>query len=235
MSTHPQGSVAYRATATVAAVIAAVFFLLAGAAFAQGPDPDRFIVKFQDGKGPQGKAAVRSAGGELLVELEPQNAAAFRIPAEALAGISRNPNIEYIEVDPPRYPMAQVVPYGITMVQANPAVTDGVPPGTAARPKVCVIDSGYDRGHEDLPSGTGITGFASGSQTWYTDTCGHGTHVAGTIAALNNTKGVIGVMGSGLDLIIAKVFDGANCSTAMPRRWPMPRTSARSWAPTSST
>jgi serine protease len=199
--------------APLAVLLAAMLFLFAGLALAQqGPDPNRFIVKFQDGKGPQGKAALQRAGAELLIELEPQNAAAFRIPAQALAGISRNPNIEYIEVDPPRYPMAQVVPYGITMVQANPAVAGGVAPGTAARPKVCVIDSGYDGGHEDLPLGVGITGFASGTQTWDTDTCGHGTHVAGTIAAVHNTAGVVGVMGSGVELVIAKVFDGVNCS-----------------------
>ena len=214
MSDSPSRALSPRALmAPLAVLLAATLFLFAGQALAQqGPDPNRFIVKFQEGQGPVGKAALQRAGAELLVELEPQNAAAFRIPAEALAGIARNPNIEYIEVDPPRYPMAQVVPYGITMVQANPAVSGGVAPGTASRPKVCVIDSGYDRGHEDLPDGSGITGFASGSQTWHTDTCGHGTHVAGTIAALNNHTGVVGVMGSGVDLVIAKVFDGANCS-----------------------
>jgi subtilisin family serine protease len=78
--------------------------------------------------------------------------------------------------------------------------------------KVCIIDSGYDRGHEDLSGGANVTGeFDSVSGWWYTDENSHGTHVAGTIAALNNAgKGVVGVNSNGtLKLHIVKVF-GAN-------------------------
>ena len=45
--------------APMAVLLTAALFLFAGLALAQqGPDPERFIVKFQDGKGPQGKAAL---------------------------------------------------------------------------------------------------------------------------------------------------------------------------------
>jgi serine protease len=213
MSTHPQGSVAYRATATVAAVIAAALFLLAGAALAQGPDPDRFIVKFHEGKAPQGLAALIGAQAEVLLELGPQNAVAARIPAQAFAGLEKHPSIEYIERDPPRYPMAQVVPYGVTMVQAQPE--GGLVPGAHAR-KVCIIDSGYHHGHEDLPSHPGITG--EEATGWKIDGCGHGTHVAGTIAALNNEKGVVGVLGGGpLNVHNIKVF-GNDCQWSYASR-----------------
>ena len=194
--------------APMAVLLMAALFLFAGLALAApGPDQDRFIVKFQEGKGPQGKVALRRAGAELLVELAPQNAAAFRIPAQALAGIARNPNVEYIEVDPPRYPMAQVVPYGITMVQAEFGVNGGIAAGGFV-PKVCIIDSGIDGGHEDLPVAP------SGDPSDFdSDTCGHGSHVAGTIAAVTNQTGVVGVMGdaSSVELIILKVFDGPSC------------------------
>jgi serine protease len=194
-------------------VIAAALFLLAGAALAQGPDPDRFIVKFHEGKAPQGLAALIGARAEVLLELGPQNAVAARIPAQAFAGLEKHPSIEYIERDPPRYPMAQVVPYGVTMVQAQPV--GGLAPGTHAR-KVCIIDSGYEHTHEDLPHHEGITG--EDATGWKIDGCGHGTHVAGTIAALDNTKGVVGVLGAGpLNVHNIKVF-GNDCQWSYASR-----------------
>jgi subtilisin family serine protease len=47
-----------------------------------------------------------------------------------------------------------------------------------------------------------------GAGNWYTDENHHGTHVAGTIAALNNALGVVGVTPNGyLNVFIVKVFD----------------------------
>ena len=137
---------------------------------AAAQDVDRHIVKFRDGGRAPGLAALQAAGGSVLLELGPQNAAAARIPAVALQGLRNNPNIEYIEQDTPRYPMAQTVPYGVPMVQA-----DAVPHGANTR-KVCIIDSGYYTGHEDLKSGLGVTGDTdSGTGNWYQDSCGHGS------------------------------------------------------------
>jgi hypothetical protein len=42
--------------------------------------------------------------------------------------------------------MAQQTPYGIIMVQANQ-----VPDSAAGGSTVCIIDSGIDQNHEDLP------------------------------------------------------------------------------------
>jgi serine protease len=195
----------------LAATSIAALMLFAGAAWAQGPGADRYIVKFNEGKGQQGLAALIGASAEVLLELGPQNAAAARIPAQALAGLQNHPSIEYIERDPPRYPMAETVPYGVPMVQADPTGKDEsrLGPGGAAR-MVCIIDSGYDFGHEDLPSHGSITGLESTG--WDTDGCGHGTHVAGTIAAIaGNGKGVVGVFGEDIHLYNVKVF-GDNCS-----------------------
>ena len=57
----------------------------------QGPDPERFIVKFTDAA--QGRAAVRAAGGEILLDLPAVSAAAARLPARALQALANNPNI----------------------------------------------------------------------------------------------------------------------------------------------
>jgi serine protease len=158
-SIRSPGAGALRAPVSLAILLSAAVFLFSGMALAQGPDPDRFIVKFAEGKGPQGRALLLGANAELLLELGPQNAAAARIPAQALAGLANNPNIEYIERDPPRYPMAELLPYGVPMVQADPYGSDAgrLGPGNHA-PKICIIDSGYDSKHEDLPA-QGVTGY----------------------------------------------------------------------------
>ena len=63
---------------------------------------------------------------------------------------------------------------------------------------VAVIDTGIDLNHPDLwtnilPRGTEDWDFADASDLVPEDTDGHGTHVAGTAAAVDNTTGVIGV------------------------------------------
>jgi subtilisin family serine protease len=161
---------------------------------------DRYIIAFRDTA--RGQAAVRAAGGEVLLNIHGAQASAARIPAQALRGLQNNPHIEFIEPDVRRKPLAESVPYGISLVQAH-LVTQ---PSATAR-KVCVIDSGLYTGHEDIQRG-GITGTGS---TWSVDGCGHGTHVAGTIAALGgNGAGVVGVNPLGVNLHIVRVF-GDDC------------------------
>ncbi|MEK7383588.1 MAG: S8 family peptidase [Elusimicrobiota bacterium] len=62
--------------------------------------------------------------------------------------------------------------------------------------KVAVIDTGIDMTHPDL-QGKVDGGYSAIKKTEnpedYTDDNGHGTHVSGTIAALRNGKGVVGV------------------------------------------
>ena len=168
---------------------------------AQEGSPGRYMVQFR-AHGSHG-AAVRAAGGSPVYEFPDLGVVAAWLPEPALRGLQHNPNVVSIEVDPPRYPMSQSTPYGISMVQA-----DQVPEGASVgNVKVCVIDSGYFVGHEDLQDGN-ISGYPSG---WDTDGCGHGSHVAGTISALANSVGVVGVLRSGsVPLHIVKVF-GSNC------------------------
>lgn len=63
---------------------------------------------------------------------------------------------------------------------------------------VAVIDTGADLNHPDLqanflPQGAEDWDFADAGDSVPDDTDGHGTHVAGTIAAVDNTAGLIGV------------------------------------------
>ena len=168
----------------------------------------RYIVKFANDA--PGRAALSAAGGRIVLELGPQGAAAAHLPPQALEALQRNPHIEYVEEDVIRRPLAQIVPYGIPMVQA-----DQLSDALAGNRKVCIIDSGYSLQHEDLaPNSSVVTGTnVSGTGNWFEDSCGHGSHVAGTIAGYNNGTGVIGVAPNGkLKLHIVKVFDGAACS-----------------------
>jgi serine protease len=172
------------------------------------PNDGRYMVKFKDFRG--AAATVRAAGGNPVIELAPQGVVAAYLPEQALKGLQNNPNVEYIEVDPRRYLMGQTSPYGIAMVQA-----DQFAGNNSSSCTVCIIDSGYYRAHEDLQDANVYGTNDSGSGLWYEDTCGHGTHVAGTIAAMNNSVGVVGVNDSGtLRIWVEKVFDGSSCAWA---------------------
>ncbi|NNG25169.1 S8 family serine peptidase [Telluria aromaticivorans] len=200
-------------TTCLAALVAAGVF---GSVQAAPPSTMRVIVAFKPGAAASVKSAVGAAKGAVKHEIFGMNAMAIEVPAVALKGLENNPNVQYIEEDVVRRPFAltspstgtpyiagQLVPYGIKLVQA-----DQLPDSAAANRKVCIIDSGYDRAHEDL-SGNDVTGeYDAGTGWWYTDENHHGTHVAGTIAAINNSgTGVVGVNANKqLKLHIVKVF-----------------------------
>ena len=146
---------------------------------------------------------VAAKGGRVKLELPEQNAMAVELTDEQRDALAAEADVDTIEVDPPRYMLAQEVPFGISLVQSD-QVTYGPAPGI----KVCVVDSGFDLGHPDLPSGSRVTGQAAADVgEWFEDGTGHGTHVAGSIMALGNDIGVIGATNGGdFPVHIYKVF-----------------------------
>jgi serine protease len=96
----------------------------------------------------------------------------------------------------------EMIPYGIDLVGAR-----SVSNANVGDIKICIIDSGYDVNHPDLPAVSGTT--LDSSYPWDEDGTGHGTHIAGTIAAIGgNGEGVVGVLGDGnSNLHIVRVFD----------------------------
>ncbi len=95
---------------------------------------------------------------------------------------------------------SQSTPWGITRVGG---AGDGTNAGTA-----WVIDSGIDLDHSDLNVDVANSqSFLSGKQgSNPDDQHGHGTHVAGTIAAINNSIGVVGVA-AGATVVSVRVLD----------------------------
>jgi len=122
-----------------------------------------------------------------------------------MSAIAKHGSVASVEPDHKRFFMAQNQPWGIANTQS-----DQVSDGDAANMNVCIIDSGYQRNNPDL-SGNNATGTNnSGTGNWYQAGGSHGTHVAGTIAAINNNEGVVGVMpNSNVNLHIVKVFNEA--------------------------
>ncbi|WP_247713093.1 S8 family serine peptidase [Qipengyuania polymorpha] len=91
---------------------------------------------------------------------------------------------------------AQNTPWGITRVGGGQ---------TGATGRALVIDSGVDLDHPDLNVNAGLSvNFTRDKSA--DDGNGHGTHVAGTIAAIDNDIGVVGVA-AGVEVIGIKVLD----------------------------
>ncbi|HOU11661.1 MAG TPA: S8 family serine peptidase [Anaerolineae bacterium] len=179
-------------------------------------DQQRVIVYFEPARKGAVMNALQAAKGQVHYEFDDVGAIAVTLPTQALQGIQHNPNVTGIEADVLRYPMGegQTIPYGIDMVQARDvwdANRDGVVDAgaaTGAGITVCVIDSGIYAAHEDF-AGLNISG--GYPATYNNDTCGHGSHVAGTIAAVNNSVGVVGVTPGAVNFYFVQVFSGADC------------------------
>lgn len=153
-------------------------------------------------------SAVERAGGKFLKSIDKKRMVVANLNKKAYNALLKSKDVESISVDAKRYLLAQSEPFGIAMVQANQ-----LSQSNKTNRKVCIIDTGYDLGHEDLP--TDVTGQANNGSVgvWSNDGHGHGTHVAGTIAALDNSTGVVGVHPD-MDLHIVKIFNDSGSWTA---------------------
>jgi major intracellular serine protease len=98
------------------------------------------------------------------------------------------------------------IPQGVQMIQA-PAIWDKSKKGEGI--VIAVMDTGCQVDHPDLKDriigGKNFTKDFNGDPNNYTDNNGHGTHVAGTIAATENNTGVMGVAPMA-SLLILKVL-----------------------------
>jgi minor extracellular protease Epr len=128
------------------------------------------------------------------------NSISADIPESVSEKLKKNPKIKYVEEDaqiriagkptqpqPPQPP--QQITWGIARVKAPETWNNS----TGKNVKIAVLDTGISNNHPDLTVSGGINLVGKSKNNKWNDDNGHGTHVAGIIAARNNSIGVIGV------------------------------------------
>jgi subtilisin len=160
--------------------------------------------------------AVTNSGGIIVQTFTLIPAMHVIISETAVAALQKNPNIRYIEPNAEVYALSQTVPWGIDRVfdgATRRSYTWSYSTGEGVN--VAVLDTGI-ASHEDLTIKGGVRFYTQGiflrQDNNYHDDNGHGTHVAGTIAALNNNKGVVGVAPSA-NLYAVKVLNSQGSGT----------------------
>jgi subtilisin family serine protease len=115
---------------------------------------------------------------------------AARLTAQQIAALEQDPLVAYVEADGVMVAIAQNLPWGIERIGANLSSTlAGNGSGSVSNVNAYIIDTGIDTAHADLNVVKHVN-FAGGPNK---DCHGHGTHVAGTVAAKDNTIDVVGV------------------------------------------
>jgi subtilisin family serine protease len=135
---------------------------------------------------------------------------AATIPASRLAAVRSDPSVEFVSVDGAVRAFAQRVPTGVNRIQADASSTLAGNGSGTVETAVAVIDTGSGP-HPDLRIAGGVN-CSTGAVDDYADGNGHGTHVAGTIAALDNGVGVVGVA-PGAPIYSVRVLDDAGAGT----------------------
>jgi subtilisin len=125
------------------------------------------------------------------------------------AKLQHDPDVASVTPDRPLEAQAEVdlaagdsVPAGVRRLGAG--ARSKVREASTAR--VAVLDSGVDLSHPDLNAVEGTNCVSPGTPP--SDEDGHGTHVAGTIGARNDGRGVVGVA-PGTKIYAVKVLDGS--------------------------
>ena len=157
-----------------------------GAAGAHPPDKVPVIIGFKEKPDP---SLVRGYEGDVKYTYDFLPAVSARMSNEAIQALKKNKNIAYVEPDYQVYALGETLPWGIDRIDAEKVHPYNK--GTGAR--VAIIDTGIHYTHPDLDANyKGGYDFVNNDDDPMDDN-GHGTHVAGTVAAEDNGNGVIGV------------------------------------------
>jgi subtilisin len=177
---------------------------LAPTATATPPALDSYIVVLHDNVESPAAAAREIAqfvGGQVgFIYEHALKGFSIKLPPQAVGVLQMNPKVKYVATDDVRYAFAQEIPTGIQRIFAdtNQNLSINGTDDWRVDVDVAVIDTGVDFEHPDLNVVGGINCAAGnilrakcidgGDDDHY-----HGTHVAGTIGAIDNGSGVVGV------------------------------------------
>jgi len=182
--------------AAFAGLIAAATVAVAGPVYAAPSSDGAYIVVLRDGANSSSVAAEHSRAHGAAIGHIYQNALrgySAHLSEQAAARVAADPRVLWVQRDTEMRITAQTVPTGINRVDAELSPTahiDGVDQRVDV--DVAVIDTGIDLNHPDLNVFTaGAKNCSTGKSA--NDGHGHGSHVSGTIGALDNTIGVVGV------------------------------------------
>jgi subtilisin family serine protease len=137
-----------------------------------------------------------------------------KLSENELNSLKNDPNVKNIYPDrvytldivmtgkPVPQPPAETIPYGITRVGY----------GSGVGKTAWIIDTGVDLDHPDLTVNASKGYDFSNNDALADDDNGHGTHCAGTVAANDNTIGVVGVA-AGATIVPVKVLNRRGSGT----------------------
>jgi subtilisin len=173
----------------------------------------RYIVVLKDGVHEASTAADHALKGAVVFDhyRHALNGYAATLSPSALAAVRADSRVLFVAPDgelqsapPPPPAFAQVLPDNIDRIDGDLSSTRSGNGSGSVRVNVAVIDTGIDP-HPDLDVAGGVD-CTNDPGSSFTDPFGHGTHVAGTIGALDNDRGVVGVA-PGSDLWALRVFN----------------------------
>lgn len=150
------------------------------------------LVAFKNPPGPNEHALVRKNGGTVKHSFWIVPAVAARVPLKAIAALQNNPNVDVVEPDgivwADDLELDNV--WGVKRIGAGIVHAEGF---TGTGVKVAVLDTGIDYNHPDLAALVAGGWDFVNNDAYPMDDHSHGTHIAGTIAAIDNDAGVVGV------------------------------------------
>jgi len=176
---------------------------------AENAIPHQYIVVLNEGVDDPKSVArehARRYDADLLYTYDDAlNGYAANIPAGNLNDVRQDPRVSFVSADRKVHATAQSTPTGVDRIQGDASSTLSGNGSGSVNTAVAIIDTGIDRDHPDLNVVGGIN--CSSGRT-YDDGNGHGTHVAGTVAAKDDGNGVVG-MAPGARLYAARVLNNA--------------------------